>query len=124
MLFHPRYAPLREDRYVAFTMSTRPNYEVDTDLIHFDGVFTTADKDLLCHIVAQIERTLSLAPVPEEAGCPWVMVAMRLASQETYYLAHRMGYPIFLKARSAEDMVHQLRCTWVPSVKAARADIA
>jgi hypothetical protein len=105
-------------------MSTHSHHGIDTDLIHFDGAFTAADKDLLCHTVTHIERTLPLALVPEEAGRPWVMVAVRLPSQETYYLAHRMGYPVFLKARSAQDMVHQIRSTWLPSVETDHPTIA
>lgn len=123
---HTLSPPIRspgKNRYVAFTMSTRPNHEIDPALIHFDGAFTAADKDLLCHTVTQIERTLPLALVPEEVGRPWVMVAVRLPSERTYYLAHRMGYPIFLKACSAEEMVHQIRSTWVRSVEAARPAI-
>jgi len=98
--------------------------ESTADLIHFDGAFTAADKGLLRRTVRKIERTLPLPPVPAEAGRPWVMVAVRLPPQKTYYLAHRMGYPVFLKARSAEAMARQIRTTWVQSVKATRPAIA
>lgn len=94
-----------------------------TDLIHFDGAFTTVDRELLCRAVKRIERALPLTLVPEEAGRPWVMVAVPVSPDTTYYLANRMGYPLFLRACSVQEMIHQIRSTWVQSVEAARPAI-
>lgn len=98
--------------------------ESTADLIHFDGAFTPADKGLLCRTVREIEGTLPLTLVPDEAGCPWIMVTVRISPDTTYYLAHRMGYPLFLRAHSVQEMVHQIRSTWVQSVEDTHPAIA
>lgn len=89
------------------------------DLIHFDGRFAPGEVERLSRTTETIEHTLRLAPVPPLAGRPWIMVSVEIPSYGTYFLAHRLGYPHFLRARTVEELCHQIRTTWIQSIRAS-----
>lgn len=84
-------------------------------LIHFDGYFTATQKAVLHRTVFAVEQQHTLIQVPEEAGRPWVIVAKHILADGTYYIAHRMGYLQFLRARSVDELRHRIRTAWAPS---------
>jgi hypothetical protein len=88
-------------------------------LIHFDGRFAPREKAVLHRAVAAVEASLQLAPIPPSVGRPWVIVSVGTVSQRTYFLAHRMGYPHFLRARTADELCRQIRTTWAESVQSS-----
>ena len=84
-------------------------------LIHFDGPFTATQKAILHRTVFAVEQEHTLTQVPEEAGRPWVIVAKQILADGTYYIAHRMGYLQFLRARSVDELRYRIRTAWSPS---------
>lgn len=88
-------------------------------LIHFDGRFAPHEKAELHRAVAAVEASLRLAPVPPSVGRPWVIVSVGISSERPYFLAHRMGYPHFLRARTADALCHQICTTWAESVQSS-----
>lgn len=88
----------------------------DNLLIHFDGAFSPSEKAALSRTVRAVERRLDVAPVPPEVGCPWSMVVAYVPRFGRYYIAHRIGHPLVLRARSVRGMIRQIESIWVQSV--------
>lgn len=74
--------------------------------IHFAGNWDQSEQETVALAVETHEAALEVVP-DADAMEPWVCIRVALDG-DVYYLAYRLGEAIFLKARAADALAHQI----------------
>ena len=100
-------------------------YQSKEELIQFSGALRSSAKKALRQAVEAVEAKLNLQDVPTEIGHPWVIVASTAPMRGVCYVAHRLGYSVFIKAWSVEELAQRIRAFGNPSERmdATPADV-
>lgn len=77
-------------------------------LVHFKGLPTTAEQELIMQAVANIEDVCDMRSGPEWFGSPWLVVLEEIDDGQQSFIASRIGVPDAMTGETVGELVDEV----------------